>query len=186
MPVTKPFKLREEFENEKEFENYKLTLEDIRVDHSKRLKFCEISIAKHDMRRRYASCINEKCLVNGKCARQYKILSCSTGKISLYEFGEHTTEILELARTQKIGCSKQAKEKIEECLANHLIKPKQIHVKLSEEPNWKDMPTLLQVQTFVKNRLNQMGNTDNMEELKEYLKTIRYVNKYPTWLRAYE
>ncbi len=175
MPTIKPFQLIDNFKDLEEFEKHKNGMEVIKIDHSSKLKYCDVCLEKHEMKRQYGSCSNENCLKDLKWPRQYKILFCmKTSAVNVYQFGEHSGEIVKASETvKKTGCSDVVKTKIDECIKNHLVKPKHIHLKLSEEISAKLMPSLLQVQTYVKNRRNRMGNNDDIESLREYLKEFR-------------
>jgi hypothetical protein len=168
MPAIKALKA---FEDQQAFVNYKAENGDIRIEHSKKLKYCDVCSENHEMKRQYANCNNEGCLAVSKCGKQFKILICLTSsRVQLHVVGEHTAKVVVNVEKHR-GCTYEAKEKNEECIRNHLVKPKEIHVKLSAELSYGPLPTLLQVQTYVKNRRNAMGNNDNINELITYLKT---------------
>ena len=111
------------------------------------------------------------------CEKRYKTTICqNTKEIKFYTSGTHNSSSLVY---KKHGLTPAVKEIIEDLIHNYDNKPKRLHIRLHKKhilPKVDIMPSLKQVQDYIKNRRAAIGDNNNIDELKEFLKELCYID----------
>ncbi|KAE9248043.1 hypothetical protein PF004_g4031 [Phytophthora fragariae] len=134
------------------------------------------SAEPHNMRYRLVECGSDTCYEASdmKCAWRGKLLTClQTHLISIYEFGEHTTDAaapkrIKLTETQKAFCREMSE--------NHL-RPMRIRHALSRKftTPLDALPSLKAVQNFVTHYARTyLENHDRVDELRKWIHARNY------------
>ena len=123
----------------------------------------------HKMRIQYAYCNNVNCNEKELCPRRTKILTCKKNEtenlVRMYTANKHNSNHFKL---KQHGISPSVKELIEDIINNYDNRPKRVHIKLQSIKSRVDrMPSLKQVQDFIKNRRKRIGDDNNVEHLNE-------------------
>jgi hypothetical protein len=158
MPKLLPFVLLKRFESSDEFNAFRDKIYDYSISNTKWATCNSCDIENHMMKIQYAECTNAPCKAAGGCMAKYKIHSCDNDQIEIYEFGEHSAELLKSEKSVR-GISDKAKTAIESIinvsLSNNIeCKPKRIHYKLqmAKYKNAIDsVPSLKKIQTYMSN-----------------------------------
>ncbi|CAF1102051.1 unnamed protein product [Brachionus calyciflorus] len=180
MPNYLPFKLDKRFNNYNEFINYKSTIFDFSVDHTKKTNSRECKKADHKMKVQYCYCSNQACFINNEnCPRLYKVHICLKSndpviqKTSIYSLNKHASS--ECSKKNVRGITPAVKELVETLIGDYNIRPFKIWMKL-QKSKYADkidvMPTLIQIQTYIKYRRQKLGDTHNLSEIKEAIQNI--------------
>jgi hypothetical protein len=185
MPKTLKFQLERKFCSEANFNRYRISLLKYSNDNSK-LGPCRVcdSEVHHSMRIQYGKCNNAKCYENGEaCAWRSKTLTCllyndpQTRKVEFYVCDGHNALESESDETNQRGITPAVKALIEEIIPNYDNKPFNIYTRLHQQ-EWlrqvDKMPDLIQIQTFIANRRKSVGDTGNLEQIKQYCNQLKY------------
>ena len=109
------------------------------------------------------------CIKNNNCAEDKKYQ-----KHVLYSNGKcNDTNFTKKNR----GISAKVKEIIEEIVKDYDARPKKIHVKLNKKKYQEIidvMPSLQQIQTYIKNFRKESGNNNDLNEIKKLVEDLKY------------
>ncbi len=77
-------------------------------------------------------------------------------------------------RARVYGLSQKVKDKVEDQIYNYDSRPKRIHIKLAKlkrknKSEIDHMPSLVQVQNFINNRMRKICDENNLDDFKEYV-----------------
>ena len=182
MPVELNFELKEKFDNLLDYEEFKLNNPNFTISHTKYSNKCEICMKVHRMKIQYARCSSSNCLNIDSCGMRYKICTCLDNdevkyqKRFFYTYGQHNNYLF--VRKQR-GITRLVKDLIEDVINLYDTKPKRIEMKLYA--NYKSeidvMPTLEQIQTYIKNRRKMIGECNSIDMLNEYVSKLHYNKK---------
>ena len=160
MPILIPFKFKGVFNSKEEFDIYRKYKSTYSIQKSQ-LKKCTIcDISDHKMRLQYGSCNNKDCNKIEPCLRRFKLLICMNVKKNVqkhmfFTYGKHQGKVF---RINHRGISDKVKDIIKKLLEKYDFKPKRIYSRLYQEyrKDVDSMPSLKQVQHFMKNRQRRM------------------------------
>ena len=170
MPRIVPFSLVNTFENKYDLDEYMTKLPPSSCYKSNKVKGCHICSQKDcQMKVQYVFCTSEICNKANVllCPCRYKIEICEKyGSVHVSKAFEHLyNHTLSSENRKRHGLTPQAKEIAEQIIFHHgITKPNRIQYTMNNK--FKDMidhmPTLKQVQNYVKTRRRKMGETNSM------------------------
>ena len=184
MPLVLPYQLWKKFQNLADFNEFKNSIPDFRVRHTKysTCTMCEKNKNSHKMKIQYNYCINQDCNKFDACKKEYKTTICMKSedanfrKHFFYQIGVHNS--IQLHKEKPRGISTQTKDVIEEIIHEFDCKPKNIHLKLLK-PLYKSRidiyPDLSQIQNYIKYRRYKMGDNNRIDDLNEYVRGLKYI-----------
>ncbi|CAF1023345.1 unnamed protein product [Brachionus calyciflorus] len=180
MPKSIPFQLKAVFANHIDFNDYIIGRHPIHYPKFNKVNctLCK-NRSKHKMQQKYGFCSNKDCFLKEECPYRTKLCVCLkhcdrlVQKHYLYSIGKHNSNsVLNVRR----GLTEKAEEIVEDLIYNYDSKPKLIHVRMKKKYKHKIdyMPTLEQVQHYIKNRRNCISENNKIDELKPILDNYRY------------
>jgi hypothetical protein len=173
------FSLKNTFESHKEFNEFlksRITFATLKSS----LINCSICKSRnHKMRYKIGRCNDVNCNKDFQCELQVKILTCQKREKVAYFTKETHNASVELRRPNRHGISPSVKEKLEDLIFNYDSRPKRLHIKLNKLKRNKKfefdyMPTLKQIQSFINNRRQKIGDENNLDDLKTFCAGLKY------------
>ena len=158
----------------KPYANMKLLASIVRHNHVNCTK-CDHSVS-HKMDSIYLICNNASC--EGKCLVEYKAYKCPKHNVYIImKLNEHEEELDQRDFTTKRGITPRVKRLLENLIYEYDIgMPKKLHMKCLTKYKEKieactseAMPTLIQIQDYVRNLRRKLGDTNNIEDIKKYV-----------------
>ena len=135
----------------------------------------------HKMSSIYLIFNNPECKM--KCLVEYKALKCpKKDKFIIMKLNDHEEPIEQREFSTKRGVTPRVKELIEKLIFEYDIgMPKKIHMKIHnkykktiEKTQGENLPTLGQIQDFVRNLRRKLGDTNNIERVKSNIEKHGY------------
>ena len=177
MPPKLPFILLAAFPSNINYQVFKNALFSYSTTHTKNQNCTICSDNDHKMKMTYGICTNANCNQNNDiCSKRYKTLICEkTSKIEMYHLGNHKSEI----DSNKVrGLTPIVKDIIEELIHLYDARPKRIFISL-QQPKFTEridsMPTLYQIQNYIRNRRRLNGDINDLDQLMEFCQDLKYI-----------
>ena len=183
MPRILPWLLVDQFQGVNDYEKYKKNTHTFSVTKSNYTNSCFICKTSHRMRIVYSDCVDRKCNSKGKiCTARTKVIIClkhsNTNEQThlLYKLNEHLSQ--EFSQTMR-GITPVVKKLIENLMYRFDAKPNRIYNLLKKKRFAKHVdkfPTLKQIQTYFQTRRDQIGDNNDIIELKNYVDKLGYID----------
>lgn len=124
------------------------------------------------MRVRYGYCNSIGCNEKGICPFMIRIIKCSNLNYQYSEAYKHAAEPIE-TEVIKRGITDGVKLLIEDLVFERgVVRPKKIEIKLKSSKLKElvdTMPTLLQIQSYIKYKRSQQGDNNSLDDVKTYV-----------------
>ena len=184
------FKEKIQFKSCKEFKDWYTTVLIATCDKNNKVRCnCCSSCVNHKMNMRLLWCSGDQCNKNSACEVRYKILSCENKNqvYHIYQLNEHAEVDAQenIATKKKVrGITNYVKDLINVLIYDKDVSmPKKIHVKLNSkkyiekrkvEDKVYDVPTLQQIQNYIKYLKGKMFETNKITDVETFVNDNTY------------
>jgi hypothetical protein len=179
MPIQYDYKELINCKSRHEMDNFRATLKNntFGTNNSKNCTICKNKpvFKVHKMRVRYGWCSSKLCNKDEECPFKYREITCLQDNcIYLSTLGEHSNHE-SVDKEKKHGIHQVIKPIIEEIIHRcNISRPKRVHIKLHDKEFEKIaksiMPTLQQIENYIKYRRKLIRENSSTAELKEFSK----------------